>query len=71
MQNDVDNAKQMDMLAKHGKLIGELRALVGSEETSFSGVRSLQVTFLAGQQQPDVGRIEVVQRQKAVKGRGN
>ena len=71
MQNDVDNTKQMDMLSKHGKLIGELRALVGSEETSFSGERSLQVTFVAGQQQPDVGRLEVVERKKAVKRRGN
>ena len=71
MQNDVDNAKQMDMLAKHGKLIGEMRAMVGSEETLFSGERSLQVTFLAGQKQPVVGRLEVVERDNAVKSRGN
>ena len=69
MQNDGDNAKQIDKLAVHGKLIEELRALVGNDETMFSGERSRQVTFLASQQQPLVGRLEVVD--KAVKSRGN
>ena len=62
MQDEVDSHRQIDILAEHDRLIKRLRTLAESEETTCSDERSLQVSFLAGQQEPNIGRLDVVQR---------
>ena len=62
MQDEVDSRNQFDILAEHDRLIKRLHAMAKSEETTCSAERSLKVSFLVGQQEPNVGRLEVVQR---------
>ena len=60
MQADVDTSSQFDKLAVHDMVIQRLRALVVCDEPTCSGERSLPVTFVAAQQEPIVGRLEVL-----------
>ncbi|KAI0221556.1 hypothetical protein LSAT2_027126 [Lamellibrachia satsuma] len=62
VNDEVDSKHQIDILAEYERLIKRLRTLAESEETTCSDERSLQVSFLAGQQEPNIGRLEVEQR---------
>ena len=62
MQADVDTSNYVHTVAMHDTVTQRLGELIACDETTCSGERSLQVTFVAGRQEPIVGRLEVVDR---------
>ena len=73
-QNDVQTVDQLDKLAEQITLLKELRELRELDETdqtTWSGERTFNVKFLAGQTEPVVGRVEVVERRTKDKSGGN
>ena len=67
MQVDGDTSNYIHTLAMHDTVTQRLRELIACDETTCSGERSLQVTFVAGLQEPIVGRLEVVDRSRGNK----
>ena len=62
MQAAVDTSNYIHTVAMHDTVTQRLGELIASDETTCSGERSLQVTFVAGRQEPIVGRLEVVDK---------
>ena len=71
MQNNAQTVDQLDKLAEQNRLLQELRELDKTEETTCSCDMTRKVKFLAGQTEPDVGRLEVVERRRADNNGGN
>jgi len=73
MQNDVQTVEQLDKLAEQTTLLQELRELGKTrvDETTCSDGRTFKVKFVAGQTEPDVGRLEVIERRRADNSGGN
>jgi len=61
----------LDKLAEQNTLLQELRELDKTDETTCSSDLTWKVKFLAGQTEPVVGRLEVVERRAADNSGGN
>ena len=59
MQDDVDTANAFEQLAEQGPLLQRMRALVASQEPTFSRKRSPDVTFKACTEEPIIGVVNV------------
>ena len=70
-QNDVQTVDQLDKLAEQITLLRELRELHKTNQKTWSCERTFNVKFLAGQTEPVVGRVEVVERRTKDKSGGN
>ena len=70
-QNDVETVDQLKKLAEQNTLLRELRELDKTDETTWSGEWTFNVKFVAGQTEPVVGRVEVVERRTKDKSGGN
>ena len=72
-QIDVQSVEQLDKIAEQHTLLQELRELDKSriDETTCPSGRTFKVKFVAGPTDPDVGRLEVVDKRRADNIEGN